>query len=121
MIEVDATKVEVQATARLVPSRSSMISWRSRPTGNDRRHYYEAKKRTGRHGGVPAVGLTALQGAVSRLAQDLPNHRIARPGPLPGPERPRESTVDTILGMRYLESQGVSADGLVSTRSGARW
>jgi len=53
-------------------------------------------------------------GLYPRLAQDLPHHRIVRSGSATG-TRPIlwSPTVDAILGMRYLESQGVSAVGLV--------
>ena len=65
---------------------------------------------------------TPARGLYPRLAQDLRNDRIStiqvryrHPADL------LESTVDTILGMRYLESQGVRALGLVGHSLGGRW
>ena len=119
-IEVDATKVEVpQATARLVPQPGEAYDLVEIETdrGTTACHYYEAK---GARNGVVMVGGTGggfdspAGGLYPRLAQDLPNHRIsALRVRYRDPNDLVESTVDTILGMRYLESLGVPAVGLV--------
>lgn len=80
-------------------------------------HYYEAQ---GARDGVVMVGGvgggfdTPARGLYSRLAQDLPNHRIsALRVQYRHPADLVESTLDAILGLRYLESRGITAAGVV--------
>jgi pimeloyl-ACP methyl ester carboxylesterase len=119
-IEVEAARVEVRfANVRRVPQAGEAYDVVEIETdrGTTICRYYEAE---GAHAGVVMVGGTGggfdtpARGLYPRLAEDLPNHRISalrvryrHPADLV------ESVVDTVLGMRYLESRGVPAIGLV--------
>jgi len=93
-------------------------SWRSRPTGER-----PPAATTRPQGPEPVSSWSAGPEAGStppardlypRLAQDLPNHRIsALRVQYRNPKDLVESAIDTVLGLRYLESQNVSAFGLV--------
>lgn len=79
--------------------------------------YYEAQ---GARVGVVMVGGTGggfdtpARGLYPQLAQDLPNHRIsALLVQYRHPTDLVESVFDTVLGLRYLESRGVTAAGVV--------
>lgn len=119
-IEVATTRVEVHPTnVRRVPQAGEAYDNVEIETdrGTTTCRYYEAE--AARVGLVVVGGTgggfdTPARGLYPRLAQDLRNDRIStiqvryrHPADL------LESTVDTILGMRYLESQGVRALGLV--------
>ena len=119
-IEVDTTRVEIRSmNARKVPQAGEAYDTVEIETdrGTTTCRYYEAE---GARNGVVMVGGTGggfdtpARELYSQLAQGLRNDRISalrvryrHPADL------LESTVDTILGMRYLESQGVRALGLV--------
>ncbi|WP_292491607.1 alpha/beta hydrolase [Methanoculleus sp. 10] len=119
-IEVEAARVEVRpANVRRVPQAGEAYDLVEIETdrGTTTCRYYEAE---GARAGVVMVGGTGggfdtpARGLYPRLAEDLPNHRISalrvryrHPADLV------ESVVDTVLGMRYLESRGVPAIGLV--------
>ncbi len=119
-VDVGATRVEVRPTnVRRVPQAGEAYDVVEIETdrGTTTCRYYEAR---GARSGVVMVGGTGggfdtpAQGLYPRLAKDLRNDRI---GTLRvqyrHPTDLVESTVDTALGTRYLESQGVSAVGLV--------
>ena len=79
--------------------------------------YYEAQEA---RSGVVMVGGTGggfdtpARGLYPRLAEDLPNHRIsALRVQYRHPTDLVESAFDTVLGLRYLESRGVAAAGVV--------
>jgi len=119
-IEVGATRVEVHPTnARRMPQAGEAYDIVEIETdrGTTVCRYYEAE---GARNGVVMVGGTGGgfdtpgRDLYPRLAKDLPNDRIsALRVQYRHPTDLVESAVDTILGTRYLESQGVSAVGLV--------
>lgn len=80
-------------------------------------HYYAAKE--ARNGVVMVGGAggefdTPARGLYPRLAQDLRNDRISTVRVhCRSPTSLVESVVDTVLGMNFLKSQGISAIGLV--------
>ncbi|MDV2482125.1 alpha/beta hydrolase [Methanoculleus sp. Wushi-C6] len=119
-VEVETTRVEVRPTdVRRTPRPGEAYDLVEIETdrGTIACHYYEAEG--GRNGIVMVGGTgggfdTPGKELYPRLAKDLRNDRIStlrvryrHPADL------LESTVDTVLGIRYLKSQGVSAVGLV--------
>ncbi|MDD2473802.1 MAG: dienelactone hydrolase family protein, partial [Methanoculleus sp.] len=80
-------------------------------------HYYAAKE--ARNGVVMVGGAggefdTPARGLYPRLSQDLRNDRISTVRVhCRSPTSLVESVVDTVLGMNFLKSQGISAIGLV--------
>ncbi|MDK2891345.1 MAG: hypothetical protein PWR21_1977 [Methanoculleus sp.] len=119
-VNVDATRVEVRPTnVRRVPQAGEAYDIVEIETdrGTTTCRYYEAE---GARNGVVMVGGTGggfdtpARDLYPRLAKDLPNHRIsALRVQYRHPTDLVESAIDTVLGTRYLESQGVSAVGLV--------
>ncbi|MCK9316892.1 dienelactone hydrolase family protein [Methanoculleus sp.] len=119
-VEIDMTKVEVHLTnVRRVPQvgESYDIVEIETDRGTTTCRYYAAEAA---RAGLVLVGGTGggfdtpARDLYPRLAHDLRNDRIStirvryrHPADLV------ESTVDTILGMRYLESQGIRVLGLV--------
>lgn len=119
-IDVDATRIEVRPTdVRRIPQAGEAYDVVEIETdrGTTTCRYYGAETALA---GLVLVGGTGggfdtpARGLYPRLAQDLKNDRIStlrvryrHPTDLV------ESTVDAILGMRYLESQGLRALGLV--------
>jgi alpha-beta hydrolase superfamily lysophospholipase len=119
-IEVDTIRVEVpQVTVRRMPQPGEAYEIVEIETdrGTTVCQYYES---AGARSGVVMVGGTGggfdtpARGLYPRLAQDLRNDRIStlrvqyrQPTDLV------ESTVDMVLGMRYLESRDVSTVGLI--------
>jgi pimeloyl-ACP methyl ester carboxylesterase len=119
-VEVGTTRVEVGSTnARRVqqPGEAYDLLEIETDRGTTACRYYEAK---GARNGVVMVGGTGggfdtpARGLYPRLAEDLRNDGIStlrvryrHPADLV------ESTVDAVLGIRYLESRGISAAGLV--------
>ncbi|WP_292520621.1 dienelactone hydrolase family protein [Methanoculleus sp.] len=119
-IEVDATRIEVHPTnVRRVPEAGKAYDLVEIETdrGTTTCRYCEAK---GARSGVVMVGGvgggfdTPARRLYPRLAQDLRNDRISTLRVrYRHPTNLVESTVDTILGIRYLESQGMTAIGLI--------
>jgi pimeloyl-ACP methyl ester carboxylesterase len=119
-VEVEATTVEVRPRAvRRVPQPVEAYDLVEIETdrGTVSCRYYEAE---GARDGIVMVGGTGGgfdtpgRELYPRLAEDLRNDRIStlrvryrHPGDLV------ESTIDTVIGLRYLESQGITAIGLV--------
>lgn len=119
-VEVEATTVEVRPTdVRRIPQPGEAYDLVEIETdrGTTFCRYYEAE---GARDGLVMVGGTGGgfdtpgRELYPRLAKDLKNDRIStlrvryrHPADLV------ESTVDTVLGLRYLESRGVRAIGLV--------
>lgn len=119
-IEVEGTRIDVRPTViRRIPKTGEAYDVVEIATdrGTTVCRYYEAQ---GARSGVVMVGGTGggfdtpAQGLYPRLAQDLPNHRIsALRVQYRHPTDLVESAFDTVLGLRYLESQGVAAAGVV--------
>ncbi|MDN7012762.1 alpha/beta hydrolase [Methanoculleus sp. FWC-SCC3] len=119
-IEVEGARVDVRPTdVRRTPQASEVYDIVEITTdrGTTVCRYYEAQ---GARTGVVMVGGTGggfdtpARGLYPRLAQDLPNHRIsALRVQYRHPADLVESVFDTVLGLRYLESQGVAAAGVV--------
>lgn len=119
-LDMDATRVEVRPmNVRRVPQAGEAYDIVEIETdrGTTTCRYYEAR---GARSGVVMVGGTGggfdtpARELYPRLANDLQNDRISTLRvQYRHPTDLVESAVDTILGTRYLEIQGVSAVGLV--------
>ena len=119
-VNVDATSIGVHPTnvRRLLQAGEAYdLVENETDRGTTTCRYYEA---AGARTGVVMVGGTGggfdtpARELYPRLAQDLPNHRIsALRVQYRHPKDLVESVIDTVLGTRYLETQGVSAVGLV--------
>ncbi|HQD26196.1 MULTISPECIES: S9 family peptidase [Methanoculleus] len=119
-IEVDATSIEVHPTdIRRVPQADKAYDLVEIETdrGTTICRYCEAEQ--ARNGVVMVGGVgggfdSPARGLYPRLAKDFLNHRISTLGVrYRHPTDLVESTIDTVLGIRYLESQGLSAIGLI--------
>ncbi|KDE55623.1 alpha/beta hydrolase [Methanoculleus sp. MH98A] len=119
-IEVEDAKIDVRPTdIRRFPQAGEAYDTVEIATdrGTTVCRYYEAQ---GARNGVVMVGGTGggfdtpARGLYPRLAEDLPNHRIsALRVQYRHPTDLVESAFDTVLGLRYLESRGVAAAGVV--------
>jgi pimeloyl-ACP methyl ester carboxylesterase len=119
-IEVEGARVDVRPTdIRRIPEAGEAYDTVEIATdrGTTVCRYYEAQ---GARSGVVMVGGigggfdTPALGLYPRLAQDLPNHRIsALRVQYRHPTDLVESVFDTVLGLRYLDSRGVTAAGVV--------